>query len=402
MTSTKPRRVMLASLVAVALALTPATAPSVAAVSGPPPQPADDPFYTTPNPLPDAPPGTVLRSRKVTVSAVGLPVPTDAWQVMFVSRNAKSEPVEGIATILVPKTPPAGGDRPLLSYQTAEDSLARHCAPSYTLRAGTEKELPLLGMGLAQGWAVVVTDYEGPRSQYGPGHQAGHATLDGVRAALNFEPAGLAADTKVGLWGYSGGGLATVWASELQPSYASELNLAGVAQGGVPPDLEAVARQIDGGMFSGIYFAVSVGLDRAYPEMDIESILNDAGRAMVEDIGGKCAGDIIAGYSFRSMSEFTTVDDPLELDRMRVVLATNHLGRHEPAGPVYSYHSINDQLIPIADVDELIAEYCAEGVPVSAYRDPASEHNSLAVTGAPSAVSYLADRFAGQPAPTTC
>ena len=36
---------------------------------------------------------------------------------------------------------------------------------------------------------------------------------DGLRATLNFERFGLAADSKVGLWGYSGGGLASAWAA---------------------------------------------------------------------------------------------------------------------------------------------------------------------------------------------
>lgn len=352
----------LAAAVATLVLLASAQVTPVLAAPGAPPLPADDAFYTAPAPLPDLPPGTVIKSRPVTVTGYGFPIPAQSWQLMFVSRNAKGTPVEGIATVMVPTQSAPMDKRPLVSYQTAEDSLARHCAPSYTLRAGTEKELGLASLALAQGWAVVMTDYEGPQSQYGAGWQAGRATLDGIRAAVNFAPAGLGADTPVGMWGYSGGGLATAWANELEPTYAPELNIVGAAQGGVPPDLAAVARQIDGGPFSGIYFAVSVGLSRAYPEMRIDSILNDKGRAM----------------------------------------ATNHLGHHRPTTPTFDYHSINDELIPIAEVDELMAEYCADGVPLTYYRDPASEHTSLAVSGAPAAVGFLAARFAGQTAPTTC
>ena len=124
-------------------------------------------------------------------------------------------------------------------------------------------------MALGRGWAVVVPDFEGPRNPYTAGRMAGHATLDGIRAARRFPPAGLAADGPVGLWGYSGGGQATAWAAEMQPTYAPELAISGVAAGGVPPDLEQVARQIDGGLFSGIYFAAAVGLSREYPELRI-------------------------------------------------------------------------------------------------------------------------------------
>ncbi|GAA1707099.1 lipase family protein [Fodinicola feengrottensis] len=347
-------------------------------------------------------PGTIVSSKSVTISAVGLPVPVRAWQLHYASTDAKGQPQTGVATVLVPLIPYVHGKRPLLSYQTAEDSLATGCAPSATLPAGTEKELALISLGLAKGWAVVVSDYEGPQSEYGAGYQAGHFVLDAIRATLHFAPAGIAASAPIGLWGYSGGGLASAWAAELQPTYAPEVKLAGVAEGGVPPDLAAVARNIDGGAFAGIYFAVAVGLSRAYPEMDINAILNDKGKQLVASIGTKCITDIAAIGAFHRMAEYSTVPDPLALPRIQQVIAANHLGQHRPAGPIFDFHAIFDELIPIAGDDALAAQYCAEGVTVQHYRDPASEHASLAVTGAPLAVAYLADRFAAKPAPSTC
>ena len=91
------------------------------------------------------------------------------------------------------------------------------------MRLGREGEEPLIGQALTMGWAVVVPDYEGPDSQWTAGTQAGHAVLDGIRAALRFGPAGLAGpSTPVGLWGYSGGAQATARATELQPGYAPD------------------------------------------------------------------------------------------------------------------------------------------------------------------------------------
>jgi hypothetical protein len=343
-------------------------------------------------------PGTIVSSQQVTIPS---PVPVRAWQLKYASTDAKGKPGTGIATVIVPLAPYPHGKRPLLSYQNAEDSLDTKCAPSATLRSGTEKELPLLAMGLAKGWAVVVSDYEGPQSQYGAGHQAGHFVLDAIRATLRFADAGLAG-APVGLWGYSGGGLASAWAAELQPSYAPELKLAGVAEGGVPPDFGPVAKQIDGGPFAGILFAVAIGLDRAYPEMDIASVLNDKGKKMVADMGDKCIVEIAAQGAFHRLSEYTTVPDALALPRMQQVLAINRLGQHVPTAPIFDYHAIFDELIPIAGDDAMVATYCEQGVTVQHYRDPASEHSTLAVSGAPLAVAYLADRFAGKPAPSSC
>jgi dipeptidyl aminopeptidase/acylaminoacyl peptidase len=57
--------------------------------------------------------------------------------------------------------------------------------------------------------------------------------LDEVRAALNCRRLGLYASTPVGLWGCSGGGLATAWAVEVNAEYAPELNVVGLR--GFPP-----------------------------------------------------------------------------------------------------------------------------------------------------------------------
>lgn len=48
----------------------------------------------------------------------------------------------------------------------------------------------------------------------GSPYEPGYRVLDGIRAALNSERVGLSPATPIGLWGYSGGGLASAWAAE--------------------------------------------------------------------------------------------------------------------------------------------------------------------------------------------
>ncbi len=387
---------LLAAAGALALAL-----PGAARAQAIPPPDADA-FYTTPAGLEGQAPGTVLRSREVVVTGGGVPIPARSWQILYRSNDSKGRPIPAVSTIIVPLTP-YPGKRPVLSYQTAIDSLASQCNPSYTLRTGTEKELSAIAPVLESGWAVVVTDFEGPRYAYGAGLVAGRTTLDGLRGALRFEPAGLGGiDAPVGMWGYSGGGQATAWALEQQPSYAPELNVKGVAAGGVPLDLEQVARQIDGGLFFGVYFAVSVGLDREFGELEIDSLLNKKGKALKEKIGKQCAGELVTGYPNQRMSDYTTVPDVLTVPRVRKVLEANRLGKATPKAPLFIYHTVLDQLIPVAGPDALVAEYCREGATVFYQRDAAGEHVGYAVAGAPAAIAYLTARFADVPAPTNC
>jgi hypothetical protein len=364
-------------------------------------EPHDDPFYRAPAGYESSAPGTVLASRPVTVNGLGLPVPADATQFLVRSTDAKGAPTTAVGTLMVPRSPYVNGARPLVSYQPATDSLGDQCNPSYKLRAGTEGELPLMMQALAQGWAVVVTDYEGPQNAFTAGRMAGHAVLDGIRGAEALPGTGLTGpQTPVGMWGYSGGGLATSWAAELQPAYAPELALAAVASGGTPADMGAAARQIDGGIASGLVLLASTGLTRAYPEM--LSLLNDKGRAMISEIGDMCIGDAVSRFPFRHLNEFTISKDPLSEPVARTVLEDNHLGRLTPKAPVLLYHSVLDELIPFPSVQKLQADWCRGGGHVTLYADAASEHSSLAVSGAPLAVGYMASRFAGAPVPATC
>ena len=77
-----------------------------------------------------------------------------------------------------------------------------------------------MAAALAEGWVVSVPDHEGPDGLWGAPMEPGYRVLDGLRAALSFDRFGLAPGSKVGLWGYSGGGLASAWAAEAHADYA--------------------------------------------------------------------------------------------------------------------------------------------------------------------------------------
>src|SRR4051812_25958203 len=156
-----------------------------------PPEPHDDPFYSPPAGWQSAAPGTVLATRPVTVKGLGLTVPADAWQFLARSTDAKDVATTVAGILMVPQTPYPAGPRPLVSYQPATDSLGDQCNPSYKLRAGTEAELPLMMQALTRGWAVVVSDYEGPQNAFTAARMAGHGVLDGIRAAEGLPGTGL-------------------------------------------------------------------------------------------------------------------------------------------------------------------------------------------------------------------
>jgi hypothetical protein len=402
------RKGIFAALAGVVVAASVAVPASAAPV---PPQ--SDPFYQPPSGYQATAPGTILRTRTVSVAAFAyLPQKVQAWQLLYRTTDTQGNPEATVTTVLEPANATPSANRPLLSYQVAEDSSAPQCAISYQLQQGSdnsntvaEAEILLVDAAIGQGWAVSVPDYEGPASAYTGGRQAGQAVLDGIRATENFSTIGLAGSaTKVGIWGYSGGALASGWASELQPGYAPELHIAGVAEGGLPVNLENVLNGINGGPFAGIAMSGIAGLAHAYPQLAdfLNTYLTAAGKSAFATVNSQCNAQNAGRFAFTDIYQYFSVSDPLSLPVPQQVLTDDTLGKHTPTAPMFVYQSVNDELIPHADVDAVVGKYCSAGANVTYQRDTLSEHVILAVTGAPDALNWLSDRLNGKPAASGC
>jgi hypothetical protein len=378
---------------------------------GNPPVPDEDPFYRPPDRLGSYRPGALLRSRSVTVLGLTSLASVKAYQLLYRTTDATGHPVATVTTLMLP-TLPAPGPRKLVSYHTAEDSLTTRCAPSYTLRTGggttQSVESALITPLLAHGWDVVVPDYQGPRSEWAVGAMAGHAALDSVRAAEQFRPAGLDGHrTPVGMMGYSGDSIPTAWANSMAEDYAPELNLVGVAAGGIPADVKQSLPTIDGSPFFGA-IAVTIAFDRAYPSLELDSLLTERGKDFAEQAAHDaygCAGAITAA-PFGRLDQYTRYRDTsalLDVPRVRRTMdRISLLGRARQKAPAYFYNAIHDELIVISQVDDLVKENCADGATIQYVRDPVGGHITGAGAYAAPAINYLADRFAGRHAPNTC
>ena len=119
-------------------------------------------------------------------------------------------------------------------------------------------------------------------------------TLDGIRATERV--LGAPSSTPVGMIGYSGGSIATEFASELAPKYAPKLNLAGVAEGGIPVDLAHNLHYVDGSrVWSSATPGILVGTARAYG-MKLTPLLSSKGRRILRAVGGQCLSQYLGKY----------------------------------------------------------------------------------------------------------
>ncbi|MEZ5180455.1 MAG: lipase family protein [Acidimicrobiales bacterium] len=397
------------SIVAVAVALL-----ALAGLSACDPTPDQDAFYTPPSSLPSGN-GTVIRSRSTTFTvdpAFRSQLPgTKAWTMLYTSTTATGGRTAVSGTVIVPSTPWIGlGSRPVVSYAVGTRGLGDPCAPSYTLRHGTDYEGLFISAALARGWAVAITDYQGlgtPGTHtYVVGRAEGYAVLDAARAAQRISGTGLSASSPVGVLGYSQGGGAAAWAAQLQPSYAAELRLKGVAAGGVPADLTEVADGIDGTPFVALALMASIGLDTAYPELHLASYLNDRGRQLLADANSVCLVSFdgvktLVGTAFHDIDDYVTTN-PLQTTPWKARLAENRLGSTKPTAPVFQYHALFDEMVAYPQAAQLRKDWCAKGANVTWATFPVAEHVLGIVQGQVPALDFLSARFAGLPAVSNC
>ncbi|WP_173098384.1 lipase family protein [Actinomadura verrucosospora] len=335
----------------------------------------------------------------------GIPTPTSAWKVLYRSTDANGNPDEVSGTVIVPDDG-RSGTRPLLTYAVGTVGIADQCAPSANFPKGTSIEASEINAALQRGWAVAVTDYQGLGTPgdhtYLVGRPEGTAVLDAARAAQRLpeaQRAGVTTDSPVAVMGYSQGGHASAWAAELARTYAPDLHIKGIASGGVPAD-ELKSAQAGGGVV-GLQLMVAIGHDAAYPELNLDSYLNDEGRAVVTKLRGGCVLDDALATFGKSLDELT-VRNPIEAPDWQKRLAADKLGTRAPGYPVYLYHGTADEIVSYDLGQQLRSDWCSRGNVVQWQPIPLANHAAGAVAGATPAMDWLAARIAGQPTQGNC
>ncbi|KAJ5216136.1 uncharacterized protein N7498_002543 [Penicillium cinerascens] len=385
--------------------------PSSIYARGAPLTPADDPFYQTPAGFESEEPGTILRQRSISVSFLGLlPDPVDSYQLLYRTTAINGSAIATVTTIFKPSN--AMTDR-FISFQTAYDSSATMCDPSYTYQRSaaqtdliTSAEELIMQAYLLEGYIVASPDYEGPDAAFSAGHLAGMGTLDGMRAVANFESLGLSSNPMIVGIGYSGGALATGWTASLQPSYAPELAIKGWVQGGTPANLTGTLLNIDGTLFSGFIPDAVAGLSSpsAYgAELNtlLNSILTSAGQSKIDYAKTHCAVDDLVSFAGQSVfsTSFQTLGDGLLYNpTVHSVMIQNTMGANEaetPTAPVFVYHASQDEIIPYADVVTLVNAWCNYGASVKFTTFANGGHATTEVVALPDAIEFVKSAFAG-------
>lgn len=396
--------------------------------------PAD--FYEVPASALGGAPGTVVDTQPypplLSIPNQQGPWPSGAQRIMYRTTDAHGAATAASGTYFDASLPWIGaGPRPLVVLGPGTQGQGDQCAPSRLFQDGVHYNAPLdfaveyevlqVHALLSRDIDVVVTDYQGLGTagmhSYVDRRAQGHAMLDAARAVKALPGSRIGDDSPIGFWGYSQGGGAAASAAEMQPSYAPDLDVRGTYAGGPPADLRAVAAALDGGLATGLLGYAVNSIYAGYPETraDIDGALAPAGRQALDEIAAQCVPETIARYGLHRTTEWTKDGRSLAelidaLPSVSAVVDEQRIGRSTPGSPVLIVQGRNDDLIPHNQATRLAADWCAQGATVEFRTEEIPPiapgfvvgHGLPMVSGLPSALDWMTDRFDGVPARSGC
>jgi Secretory lipase len=384
--------------------------------------------YTGTRPLAQVPPGTVLKTRTLSYHVAGIALPVQVIQLQYRSAGALGQPTVNVTSVLEPPVPLSSPEA--VSYQSFYDSLNPADEPSVQIAGGvtlggliTDAESIVIAPLLLQGDTVIVPDTEGQTADFASGPEYGINTLNSIRAATSSPLTGLTASTPVGMFGYSGGAIATDWAAQLAPAYAPDVNgqLVGAAEGGILVDPAHNLSYVSGSLaWAGVMPMAIIGIARGF-HIDIKPYLSSYGRQLYSKLQQASITNVLGQYPGLTFAQLVKprYKNPASIPILVKVeneLDTGLIG--SPTTPMFMGQGADgilegtpgnkpgigpgDGVMIAGDVRTLARDFCASGDAVDYTQYDALSHVTTFPVWAPTALTWLDGRFAGSQAPSDC
>lgn len=343
-------------------------------------------------------------------SAAALPSAASTQLITYVSENAAGEPIVVSGTVAIPSTPAPEGGYPVLSWAHGTSGFADACAPSLDTADGPvhgyfSVATDYLDTWVAQGYAVVQTDYEGL------GTPGGHTYLDGTSEAntvIDIVRAARQLDDSLGtdwlVMGHSQGGQATLFAAQDGPERAPELTLKGavaMAPGGaaIPGLLQAIAAGAEVPAVAGSFLPViMLGAQAGDPSIDPEALLTEAAQPLLTTARTGCLAQL---GEVEPVPSDQLIAPDADLAPILAYLSRQDPGKVTPQVPTMIAQGSADAVVSKPEVDGVVADLCAV-VPVDYRVYEGQDHRGAITASAEDTAAFVAAVMAGEETASTC
>jgi len=364
---------------------------------------AEGAFYSVEASQAEGTPGSIIRMEPMD----GAPLGASAWRVLYRSTGVHGEPIAVSGVIVIPAGIAPQGGRPVVAWAHPTSGVVSRCAPSEA-HVVFQTMMGLRDM-VRHGYIVAATDYPGLGTPgphpYLVGASEARAVIDIVRAAHRVPAA--QASHQYAVWGHSQGGQAALFAGMLSGNYAPELKLVGVAAAAPATDLKRLLREdanTDGGRN---VTAMTLWSWQHVYGAPLDHVVAPAAMPAVDALSNECIESVLdmveRHYSQRPLQQqFLSVKDITAIEPWKSLVAQNEAGTLPADMPVLITQGAADRLVLPSVTQAYVQRLCDAGSRVQYSVYPGVNHGFIGSDSAIEAVNWMAERFAGQPAPSTC
>jgi acetyl esterase/lipase len=347
--------------------------------------------------------GRLLRAQPL----YGAPDGATAYKIYYQSTGLHGEPIVVSGMAIVPPGPVPAGGRPVVAWAHPTTGVVPRCAPS--LARKRFQMIAGLRLMLARGYVVAATDYPGLGTPevhpYLVGESEGRAVLDSVRATRQLP--GADASDRFAVWGHSQGGQAALFTGLLAGSYAPDLKLVGVAAAAPATELATLLKaDLDSTGGRNLTAMTLWSWSRVFGA-PMDAVVYPSAIPAVNRLANECIESIfdivVRGQTAKPLAHaFLRNDNFINEEPWASLLRENTPGPLSPSLPTFIAQGTADKLVLPQVTRYYVGTLCRNGVAVAYDSVPNTAHGFVAFKASNAAIAWIADRFAGRPAPSSC
>ncbi|MGU3583158.1 alpha/beta hydrolase family protein [Rhodococcus sp. C26F] len=355
-------------------------------------------------------PGSLVTERTLT-GAAAIPSASRTHLITYLSEGADRRPTLVSGTVAIPEGEAPDGGWPVISWAHGTTGVGDACAPSADMPGGPAhsyvgRTTAMLDRWVADGYAVVQTDYEGLGTPgghpYMNGDSAAAGVVDIVRAARQLDPD---IGTRWVVMGHSQGGHAALYAAARGEERAPELELQGAvafapgSRTSETAEYYATAGPAIGPAL-GFLPVLLLGAQAADPSIDADAMLTDASRPLLDAARTGCMDDI------REVASTVPVDQVFapdaDLESLREYYAGQEVEPLTLTVPTLVVQGTDDVLVSRPVTDQVTAALCDNGADLAYRVYDGADHRAVLEESFDDVRAFVDGVRAGQAQDGTC
>lgn len=330
------------------------------------------------------------------------------YRVIYRSRTSRNTPVTVSGLVIVPNGPAPALGRPVVTWGHGTTGVATDCAPSFNVQRAIGAALGLAQL-LSKGYVVVAADYPGLGSSgvhpYLDGVSAARSMIDAVRAARELPQAH--AGSRYAAWGFSQGGHGALFVASIAKSYAPELTLVGSAAASAPTQLRRLLRADAQTPAGRVIASYAIASWQRFYGAPMAKIADAPTASVIDAIASVCSldplDDLELGLDSLAFQHSGFLkSEPGNSSVWGRLIALNSTPDTQRDVPLLMLQGGADQIVEAPITRRYVQLLCSTGRHVTYVEMAGLDHGTSARRGADVAVRWLAERFSGQPSPSTC